>query len=79
MYECDNGSNVTEGFRALNHITDEHIYEGKIRKKKVKHAVQIFSSRVASTLRLASVVGKYTKLNIFQVWKNGCKLFLITY
>lgn len=31
--------------RAINHITNDHIYEDKIRRMSVKHAVQVFGGR----------------------------------
>ncbi|KAJ8910981.1 hypothetical protein NQ315_003674 [Exocentrus adspersus] len=58
LYECDSGPGAPGEFRTLNHLTDEHIYAGKMRKMKVKFAAQIFSSRLASTLRLVSAVGQ---------------------
>lgn len=36
--------------RMLNKVTDQHIYENKIQKMKVKNAAQIFSCRVATAI-----------------------------
>ncbi|KAJ8910968.1 hypothetical protein NQ315_003661 [Exocentrus adspersus] len=54
LYECDSGPGAPGEFRTLNHLTDEHIYAGK----NAKNEAQIFSSRLASTLRLVSAVGQ---------------------
>lgn len=67
LYENDTGSLAIPGLRALPNLTDEHIYEKKLRKMKVKHAAQIFSHRVASTLMLASKIGKSSFILLIHV------------
>lgn len=57
IYEADNAPNMIQGLQALPHITDEHVYPHKLKKMKVKHAAQIFSQRLASTLQLTSNIG----------------------
>ncbi|CAH0546446.1 unnamed protein product, partial [Brassicogethes aeneus] len=48
LYELDVGDFDT---RMLNKLTDAHIYKEKMKKMKVKHAAQVFSHRVSSTMR----------------------------
>nr|XP_023019228.1 uncharacterized protein LOC111508042 [Leptinotarsa decemlineata] len=60
LYENDNGP--IDGLKVVPHITDEHIYENKIRKMKVKNAAHIFSQRFASTLQLANQINSANKI-----------------
>lgn len=58
LYEVDNGPNLVCGLRVLPHLTDEHVYPHKVKKMKVKHAAQIFSYRLASTMLMVNNMGK---------------------
>lgn len=48
LYELDVGDFDT---KMCYKLTDAHIYKDKIKKMKVKHASQVFSHRVSSTIR----------------------------
>jgi hypothetical protein len=43
----------------LQKLTDEHAVNSQIKKMKVKHAAQIFSHRVQSTMRGLIKYGKF--------------------
>lgn len=58
LYEIDKKYEHLE-MRCLPKITEAHIYKEKIKKMKVSYASQIFSHKVASTMRLMSDMGKH--------------------
>lgn len=49
LYELDRGDSDT---RALNKLSDYHVYGNVMKKMKVSCAAQVFSHRVSSTMRL---------------------------
>lgn len=55
LYELDVGDFDT---KMCYKLTDAHIYKEKIKKMKVKHASQVFSHRVSSTMRGLATFGK---------------------
>lgn len=59
LYELDKKNELLE-LRALPKLTDMHIYADKMKKMKVSSAAQIFSQRVASTMKLMCNHGKFT-------------------
>jgi len=63
LYEIDKKNELLE-FRALPKLTDIHIYVDKIKKLKVSTAAQIFSQRVAATMKLMCNHGKFTNPNL---------------
>jgi hypothetical protein len=56
LYKLDNDE---QDFRMLPKLTDEHVVKSQIKKMKVKHAAQIFSHRVQSTMRGLIKYGKF--------------------
>lgn len=71
-YEIDKTYEDLE-IRNLPKITEAHVYPNKIKKMKVALASQIFSHKVASTMRLMCDMGNYfllLKFNIFFVLTN---------
>lgn len=61
LYKFDKNNEVN-GLRCLPTLRDEHIYVNKMKKMKVSIAAQVFSQRVAATLRLLINYGKYKNL-----------------
>jgi len=59
LYELDKKNELLE-LRALPKLTDMHIYADKMKKMKVSSAAQIFSQRVAATMKLMCNHGKFT-------------------
>lgn len=51
LYSLDCGDHDT---RALNKLSDCHIYRRNLKKMKVSYAAQVFSHRVSSTMRLVA-------------------------
>jgi len=58
LYKLDKKNELLE-LRALPKLTDTHIYVDKMKKMKVSSAAQIFSQRVASTMKLMCNHGKF--------------------
>ena len=54
LYELDAGDTET---RALHKSTDAHVVKDKIKKMKVKNAVQVFSHSVSSIMALVIKAG----------------------
>lgn len=55
LYELDVGDFNT---KMCYKLTDAHVYKDKLKKMKVKHAAQVFSHRVSSTMRWTVKCGK---------------------
>ena len=70
LYELDIGQDDT---RALSALTDCHVIKDKVKKMKVKLAAQVFSTRVASTMRMLVNNGK---MGIFREGAIGTVEFL---
>lgn len=58
LYNIDKTNEDLET-RNLLKITETHVYQNKIKKMKVSLAAQIFSHKVASTMRLICDMGEY--------------------
>lgn len=56
LYELDVGDFNT---RMCFKLTDSHVYKEKLKKMKVKHAAQVFSHRVSSTMRWTVKHGEF--------------------
>lgn len=57
LYEFDLKNLST--IRMLPELTEQHICKDKIKKMKVSHAAQVFSHRVAATMKWTVKYGKY--------------------
>lgn len=60
LYKLDEGDFNT---RMCNKLTDSHIFKEKLKKMKVKHAAQVFSHRVSSTMRWTVRHGNFLRLH----------------
>lgn len=65
LYKLDEGDFNT---RMCYKLTDAHIYKDKLKKMKVKHAAQVFSHRVSSTMQWTVKYGNFFCLTLFFIF-----------
>jgi len=77
LYTFDKANEVHE-LRALPKLTEAHVIPEKIKKMRVSIAAQVFSQRVAATMKLMSDYGKYKIIIILmQILKQKYQITFI--
>jgi len=65
LVDLYNVDSLTPDCKMLPRLTDQHIIPEKVKKMKVKHATQVFSQRVASTMNFLAC--KYSIYSYFLI------------